>query len=205
MRRENVDKLEEVKLEYEREYNYIIRGSIIRSRASWCKKGERNNKFFLNLENNKKKKSSIRKLIQVDGKETINPESISKEILSFYEVLYDEKLDTIIDQETCPFLISPDIPKLTPEMRDTCDGELRYAECFNILSTFKHNKTAGNDGLSLEFDEVFWPEIGRNLVDSLNFSYRHGELSTTQKQAVITLIEIKTGIEDALRIEDQFP
>ena len=63
-------------------------------------------------------------------------------------------------------------------MRDMFDGELTYAECFNILSTFKHNKT---DGLSIEFYKVFWPEIGRNLVDSLNFSYRHGELSTTQK------------------------
>ena len=68
------------------------------------KKGERNNQFFLNSENNKKKKSSIRKLIQADGKETTNPESISKKILSFYEDLYDEKLDTIIDQETSLFL-----------------------------------------------------------------------------------------------------
>ena len=43
----------------------------------------------------------------------------------------------------------------------------------------------------MEFYKVFWPEIGRNLVDSLNFSYCHGELSTTQKEAVITLIEKK--------------
>ena len=76
-------------------------------------------------------------------------------------------------------------------MCDTCEGKLTYAECFNVLSLFKNNKSPGNDGLSVEFYKVFWPEIGRNLVDSLNCSYRHGELSTTQKEAVITLIEKK--------------
>ena len=37
----------------------------------------------------------------------------------------------------------------------------------------------------------FWPEIGTLLVDTLNYAYFHGELSNTQKQAVITLIEKK--------------
>lgn len=188
---ENIEKLERAKAEYEREYNYIITGSIIRSRATWYEKGERNTKFFLNLENNKKKKSSVRKLLHTNGKETTNPNTIAKEIFSFYADLYDEKLDVTIDQSTCPFLNSAYIPKLSSEIRDTCEGELTYAECFNILPSFKNNKTPGNDGLSVEFYKVFWPEIGRNLVDSLNFSYHHGELSTTQKEAVITLIEKK--------------
>ena len=75
-------------------------------------------------------------------------------------------------------------------MRDSCDGGLTYAECFNILSTFKHNKTPGNDGLSIEFYKDFWPEIGRNLVDSLNFSYRI-MVNFRLLQTVITLIEKK--------------
>ena len=84
-------------------------------------------------------------------------------------------------------------------MRDTCEGELTYAECFNVLSLFKNNKSPGNDGLSVEFYKVFWPEIGRNLVDSLNFSYRRGELSTTQKEAVITLIEKKNRVRRLIK------
>ncbi|KAL9965974.1 hypothetical protein ACROYT_G023977 [Oculina patagonica] len=190
--RENIENLERVKLEYENEYNYIITGSIIRSRTTWYEKGERNTKYFLNLENNKKKKSSVRKLLRKNGKETTDPNTIADEIFSFYSDLYAEKADDTVDLSTCPFLNSAYIPKLSPEMRDTCEGELTYAECFNVLSSFKNNKTPGNDGLSVEFYKVFWPEIGRNLVDSLNFSYRHGELSTTQKEAVlITLIEKK--------------
>ena len=60
-----------------------------------------------------------------------------------------------------------------------------------VLSTFENNKTPGNDGLTIEFYKFFWPEIGTLLVDSLNYAYFYGELSNTQKQAVITLIEKK--------------
>ena len=37
----------------------------------------------------------------------------------------------------------------------------------------------------------FWPEIGNLLVDPLNYSHDHGELSKSQKEAVKTLIQKK--------------
>lgn len=76
-------------------------------------------------------------------------------------------------------------------MRETCKGQLTYSECFKVLSTFSNDKTPGNDGLTIEFYKFFWSEIGTFLVDSLNYAYFHGELSHSQKQAVITLIEKK--------------
>ena len=76
-------------------------------------------------------------------------------------------------------------------MRETCEGLLTYSECFKVLSTFNNDKTPRNDGLTIEFYKFFWSEIGTFLVDSLNYSYFHGELSNSQKQAVITLIEKK--------------
>ena len=62
-------------------------------------------------------------------------------------------------------------------------GEIAAGEC--------NDKTPGNNGLAIEFYEFFWSEIGTFLVDSLNYTYFHGELSNSQKQAVITLIELK--------------
>ena len=67
---ENLANLESAKTEYEKEYDYIVKGSIIRSRATWFEQGERNNKYFLDLENSNKKKSCIRKLIRTNGEET---------------------------------------------------------------------------------------------------------------------------------------
>ena len=76
-------------------------------------------------------------------------------------------------------------------MKEICEGQLTYSECFKVLSAFENNKTPGNDGLSIEFYKLFWPEFGTFLVDSLNYAYIQGELSNSQKEAVITLIEKK--------------
>ena len=45
----------------EREYDYNVRGSIIRSRATWFEQGERNSKYFLNLEYNNNRNSCFKK------------------------------------------------------------------------------------------------------------------------------------------------
>ena len=51
---ENQDKFELLKMEYNSIYEQIAKGAIIRSKATWYKKGEKSNKFFLNLETHKK-------------------------------------------------------------------------------------------------------------------------------------------------------
>ena len=104
------------------------------------------------------------------------------EIHSFYWELCDEKSGIQTDYSTCPFLedtLSP--PKLSDSMRETCEGQLTYSECFKVLSTFSNDKTPGNDGLTVEFCK-FWSEIGTFLVDSLNYAYFHRELSNSQSK-----------------------
>ena len=86
---------------------------------------------------------------------------------------------------------SNQIPKLPENLRNICEGKLGYGECCNVLKTFQKNKSPGNDGLTVEFYIAFWPLIGTLLVDSLNYAFEYGELSNSQKQAIITLIEKK--------------
>ena len=81
--------------------------------------------------------------------------------------------------------------KLTSDQRERCDENLSIGECFNTLKTFQKNKTPGNDGLTVEFYLVFWPIVGKHLIDCFNYAHDHGELSNSQKQAVITLLEKK--------------
>ena len=69
----------------------------IRSRATWYELGEKN-KYFLNLENSNKKKSSVRKTFTRDGKLTNNPKKTMDELESFYADLYDGS--------TCPIRFS---------------------------------------------------------------------------------------------------
>ena len=65
----------------------------------------------------------------------------------------------------------------------------RIDECYKSLQLFESNKSPGNDGLTVEFYRAFWHILGNLMVDSLNYSYDFGELSNSQKEAIITLIE----------------
>ena len=69
---ENIAKLDEARSEYETLYDYIIQGKIIRSRANWYEQGEKNSKYFLNLETSKTKRTLVRRLINADEKLVLN-------------------------------------------------------------------------------------------------------------------------------------
>ena len=55
----------------------------------------------------------------------------------------------------------------------------------------KNGKSPGNHGLTKEFYVCFFEEVGWLVCKTLNFSFDNGELSASQKRAVITLIEKK--------------
>ena len=52
----------------------------------------------------------------------------------------------------------------------------------------KDNESPGPDGFTIEFCKVFWTELATMVLNSLNYAYRSGSLSVTQKQGVITCI-----------------
>jgi len=52
---DNLNDLEILQAESDRHYEYITHVTIIRSRVNWYEQGEKSNKYFLNLENKKKK------------------------------------------------------------------------------------------------------------------------------------------------------
>ena len=55
----------------------------------------------------------------------------------------------------------------------------------------KNNKSPGNDGLTKEFYDGFWVEIKELLIASTTEAKHRGELSISQRQAKIRLIEKK--------------
>lgn len=73
-----------------------------------------------------------------------------------------------------------------------CERKLSTSECYRSLQLFENNKSPGNDGLTVEFYKAFWNIVGIIMEESLNCSYDHGELSNSQREAIITLIEKKS-------------
>ena len=188
---ENLNDLEIFQTEYDRQYEYIAQGAIIRSRANWYEYGEKSNKYFLNLENYKKKSSCIRKLVVENDECTTDPKQIMSEIHNFYANLYHtdsrERGGLSIDE----YLRNINTNMLTDEQRELLDKKITTSEYFEALKSFQKNKTPGNDGLTVEFYLGFWHLVGKCLVDALNCAHEKGQLSNSQKQAMITLLEKK--------------
>ena len=108
----------------------------------------------------------------------------------FYASLYKRR-STKTERDCLKYLHNINIPQLSQSERESCEGLLTKRECWEALCSMKNNKSPGNDGLTKEFYICFFNEISDFLIQALNESFNIGQLSTSQRQATITLIEKK--------------
>ena len=103
-------------------------GTIIRSRARWYEHGERNSKYFYNLE----------KSNQNDGDKITNPKDILEEEERYFQEIY---LSRNIDPNC---LIFNDFFEteyaLSEEIAKTCEGVMSIEVCERALNTMENNK-----------------------------------------------------------------
>ena len=96
------------------------------------------------------------------------------------------------------------VPKLSVEDTTIREGKLSKKECCDALLSLGNNKSPRNDRLSVEFYVCFFGEIHPFLLEALNYSFQPGELSSSRRPAVITLIEKKEKDKKFIKIGDQF-
>ena len=191
------------KIELETLYNYITAGLILRSKISWYEHGEKSSKYFLNLEKRNKVKSHLRKIITDSNIEISDPSEIMCHVQYLCSALY-ERHSTKNEKECLEHLNGLSLPKLKDSEREVCEGLITRKECWDALNATKNSKSPGNDGLTKEFYVCFFNEICSRLIDTLNYSSEVGQLSTSQCQALITIIEKKIRIKDTLKIGGLF-
>ena len=114
----------QTKLEYENLNRIKTQGAIIRSRATWAEDGEKNTKYFINLEKRNYNLKYITKLISNNNKEITNPNEILKEQKQFYQKLYSTKQTSYNSNQSKTFLNKLRIPKLTVEQKQSCDDPI---------------------------------------------------------------------------------
>ena len=187
---ENFRIYEKYKAELEQFYEFKVKGIITRARVRWFEKGEKSTKYFLGLCKRNFSRKTIRKL-KINNIIITDPHRILFEQQRFYEHLYKSRNIDLNSEDSNFFFTQGNIPKLSNEQRLSCEGKLSGAECKEIIKTFDDGKTPGNDGLPIEFYKTFWTDIGENLVDCMNHSFEKGEMSPSQRQAIITLIDKK--------------
>lgn len=183
---EDLNNLEEKKTRlYELRKN-TIEGVMLRSKCRYENLGEKATSYFFNLEKRNYTNKVIVKLIEENGKEWTATSDILEGQKRYYKTLYAEKIN--IDDTPIDEIIGENPNKLSDIEAEKLEGEITYLELATALKNMKNSKTPGNDGFTAEFFKFFWPDLGIYILRSLNFAYKTGSLSVTQKQGVITCL-----------------
>ena len=186
--KENITQLYHLRAELNKITEYKTKGAIVRSRIRWHEEGEKNTKYFLNLEKRQHSKTHITKL-KYDGREINDSDEILRSQRLFYKNLYTASSCDATYNDL--FFEDANLPKLDKPEQDKLEDPLRNEECYNVLKECAKGKCLGNDGLSVEFYLYFWPLLGEELTRSFNYALDRGQMNITQKQGIIKVIPKK--------------
>ena len=181
------EEINSMKVELQEIREKKLRGSLIRSRARWIEHGERASKYFCNLENRNYVSKRMTSLIKSDGREVMEASEIKNEVYEFYSSLYTSR-EQDIQNINLTEILDNDTPILRDDEALAIEGPITFTEAGITLRKMQNNRSPGSTGFTTEFFKFFWKDLGHMVVKSLNFGFNKGELSTTQKEGIITCI-----------------
>ena len=134
--------------------------------------------------------NGLLKKVIVNDREISTPLELNHEIYEFYQKLFKKSVFKTTD-EILQFLEVIELPKISNDQLLICEKEISENDLFLSLKGMENNKSPGNNGLTKEFYDSFWTEIKDPLLDSIHHAQVTKQLSISQKQAIIKLIEKK--------------
>ena len=140
-------KLDNLRSEMEVIIEYRTRDAMLRSRNKWHNEGEKNTKYFLNLEKRHYRQGTISRLKKSENDFATTDKEILQECESFFKDLYSSKLKTSIE------------------------GYLTELKCLNALKDMEPDKSPGTDGLPSEFYQFFWSDVSKPLLEAFNYGF----------------------------------
>lgn len=159
----------------------------VRSREKYIAEGEKNTRYFLSLEKARAGAKIMDRLKTGDGKILTNQSDILNEQHRFYSTMFSRK-GYFDENKAEQFSKDLNIPQLSDEQRKELDEPLLEQEFSKALKEMKNGTAPGLDGLTTSFIKFFWIKLKLLIIPSLQAAYDKGEMSITQKRAVITLL-----------------
>ena len=169
------------------------KGAQTRSKIKFIEEGEKNTKYFLNLEKARSNTKILDKITKEDGECVVNHQDIMKEQVRFFKQRYKNNYD--FQEETAnDFTRNINVPKISEEQKESLEGQINDSEISIALKKMKNGSSPGSDGISTGFLKFFWIKIKIIVLKAINSAYSNGELSLTQRKAIITLIHKRKNL-----------
>ena len=158
-----------------------VKGVMFRTRTKWTMEGEKNTRYFLNLEKSKYNAKTCTSLIV--GDQTItDPSRIMQAQEDYYRKLHTS------DQS-----VQFSIPNVVENpAHETSIGALNdqfsIEEVKKVTKDLKNGSCPGSDGLPVEFYKMFWPYIEKPLYEMILEVYERGSFHETARGGILNLI-----------------
>ena len=164
-----------------------------RARVQVYEQGEKSTEFFYRQIRQNTSRCNISTL-NINGTISDDSVEINKAIFNYYRNLYkeDAEISTIIARDPCTEFLDNDMPKITSDQRLECDKNITNTEVRNILfKDLNKKKSPGNDGITVGLLQTRWELLEPYFMNCINYAIELGELSPSQRQGVVRLIEKK--------------
>ena len=146
--------------------NRANRAAIRSRRACWVEFVKKSSKYFVGLEKYHCDKKLIISLKNVNGSVIYNQQLILRELVNFYEKLYNDNLNTS-DTQNCKFDKMLLFPTINGEEKIECDKPTTKSECLKAIYQLANNKSPGLDGFFVEFHETFCQDFKYLFLNAL--------------------------------------
>ncbi len=160
-----------------------------KTKSQWLEEGEKCSQFFLNLENKRKQNTLMYEITDSNGKTLTTSEDILAETKLHYQKLYTRREDTVENsnhtKRTQNFFLAALEKHLTIPQASLCDREFTRVEIKEATFGQEKNKSAGPDGLPIEFYHTFWDKIEKDFLLLTKDIFHYMTLTESQRQALI--------------------
>ena len=158
------------------------KGAMFQSKCTWAELGQKNSKYFFNMEKRRCTARTCAKLIKDDGSETTDKAEIIKMQKDFYKQLY--KLDPAVNFD----IVNNTNIRVPEHVMPQQDKPFSKEEIAIAVKQLANQKTPGYDGISIDFIKFFWTKLGDIIYDMICEIWEQKELPNEFAMAVINLI-----------------
>jgi len=158
----------------------------IRSRATWVKSGDQNNKFFHQFSNQRRNRKFIWEIADNSGTIHKDQKAIADEVVKYFKNFFKPSTHDITEEQVR-------VANLYPKMLDINEAEELYkhvtlTELEAILKMFKKEKSSGRDGWSVEMYLHFFEIMGEDLLDLVEETRTSGSINGSINSTFIAMI-----------------